>query len=99
MTEHPTQEQGVAVIGAGVIGVCTALYLLRDGHRVTLIDRQGPGEGASFGNGSVISTESVIPVQTPGIIWKVPGMLMDPLGPLAVRWTYAHWSRSSPSPI
>ncbi len=88
MKEHSTQGQHVAVIGAGVIGVCTALYLLRDGHRVTLIDRQEPGEGASFGNGAVISTESVVPVQTPGIFWKVPGMLMDPMGPLAVRWRY-----------
>ena len=37
----------IAVIGAGIVGVCTALYLQRDGHRVTLIDRLGPGEGAS----------------------------------------------------
>lgn len=78
----------VVVVGAGIVGVCTALYLLRDGHRVVLVDRQAPGEGASFGNGSVLPTESVIPVQTPGILWKVPGMLLDPLGPLSVRWRY-----------
>ena len=47
----------VAVIGAGIVGVCTALYLQRDGHRVTLIDRLGPGEGTSKGNAAVIAAE------------------------------------------
>jgi D-amino-acid dehydrogenase len=78
----------VAVIGAGIVGVCAALYLQRDGHRVTLLDRQGPGEGASRGNAAVIAAESCVPVATPGILWRVPGMLLDPLGPLAIRWIY-----------
>ncbi|HET6221635.1 MAG TPA: FAD-dependent oxidoreductase [Dongiaceae bacterium] len=78
----------VAVIGAGIVGVAAALYLQRDGHRVTLIERQGPGEGASKGNASVIAAESCVPVATPGILARVPGMLLDPLGPLAIRWAY-----------
>ena len=78
----------VAVIGAGIVGVSTALYLQRDGHRVTLIDRLGPGEGTSKGNAAVIAVESCVPVATPGIVKRVPGMLMDPLGPLAIRWSY-----------
>jgi D-amino-acid dehydrogenase len=78
----------VAVVGAGIVGVAAALYLQRDGHRVTLIDRQGPGEGASKGNASVIAAESCVPVATPGILARVPGMLLDPLGPLAIRWRY-----------
>lgn len=78
----------VVVVGAGIVGVCCALYLLRDGHRVVLLDRSAPGEGASFGNGSIITEEAVVPVQTPGIQWKVPAMLMDPLGPLSIRWSY-----------
>ena len=78
----------VAVIGAGVVGVSTALYLQRDGRQVILIDPRGPGEGTSRGNASVFAVESCVPVATPGIVWKVPGMLMDPLGPLAIRWGY-----------
>jgi D-amino-acid dehydrogenase len=78
----------VVVVGAGIIGVCCALYLLREGHRVILVDRGAPGEGTSFGNGSIITEEAVVPVQSPGIAWQVPGMLMDPLGPLALRWSY-----------
>jgi D-amino-acid dehydrogenase len=85
MNDH---RKTVIVIGAGAVGVCSALYLLRDGHRVILLDREGPGEGASFGNAAVIGEEAVVPVATPGILWKVPGMLMDPLGPLAIRWSY-----------
>ncbi len=82
------EKKKVVVIGAGAIGVCTALYLLRDGHDVTLVEKDGPAEGASFGNGSVIGEESVVPVAMPGIFWRVPKMLLNPLGPLAVRWSY-----------
>ena len=78
----------VVVVGAGIVGVCCALYLLRDGHPVVLLDRGAPGEGTSFGNGSIITEEAVVPVQTPGVALKVPGMLADPLGPLAIRWSY-----------
>src|SRR5579871_439081 len=77
-----------AVIGAGIIGVSTALYLQRDGHRVSLIDYRGPGEGTSFGNAAIIAGASCEPVAMPGIVRRVPGMLMDPLGPLAIRWSY-----------
>lgn len=85
----PTRDkEPVVVIGAGIVGVCCALYLLRDGYRVVLLDRNAPGEGASFGNGSIITEEAVVPVQTPGIAWEVPDMLVNPLGPLAIRWSY-----------
>ncbi|HMA15257.1 MAG: NAD(P)/FAD-dependent oxidoreductase [Bacteroidota bacterium] len=83
-----SDKDPVVVIGAGVVGVCCALYLLRDGHRVVLLDRGEPGEGTSFGNGSIITEEAVVPVQTPGIAGAVPGMLANPLGPLAIRWSY-----------
>jgi D-amino-acid dehydrogenase len=77
-----------AVIGAGIIGVSTALHLQRDGHRVSLVDYRPPGEGASMGNAAVIAGASCEPVAMPGILWRVPGMLLDPLGPLAIRWRY-----------
>ena len=78
----------VLVIGAGIVGCSAALWLQRDGHQVTIVDKTGPGEGASIGNASVIATESCIPVATPGILWDVPKYLSDPLGPLAIRWSY-----------
>ncbi len=78
----------VVVIGAGIVGCSAALWLQRDGHQVTIIDKSGPGEGASKGNASVIATESCLPVAYPGILWDVPKYLSDPLGPLAIRWSY-----------
>ncbi|HET6620969.1 MAG TPA: FAD-dependent oxidoreductase [Dongiaceae bacterium] len=78
----------VLVIGAGIVGCSAALWLQRDGHQITIVDKSGPGEGASKGNASVIAVESCIPVATPGILWDVPKYLSDPLGPLAIRWSY-----------
>ena len=78
----------VLVIGAGIVGCSAALWLQRDGHQVTIVDKAGPGEGASKGNASVLAAESCIPIATPGILWDVPKYLSDPLGPLAIRWSY-----------
>ncbi len=51
----------IVVLGAGMVGVCVALHLRRRGCEVVLLDRQGPGEGASFGNGGLIQREAVYP--------------------------------------
>jgi D-amino-acid dehydrogenase len=80
----------VAVIGAGAIGIISAIELLRDGHRVTIIEPATPGgeQAASYGNAGWLSTHSVIPPAEPGTWKKVPKLLSDPLGPLAIRWGY-----------
>src|SRR3954454_1288927 len=78
----------VGVIGAGMVGVCTANWLQRDGHQVVLIEPGNPGEGASFGNAGCFNGSSVTPVAMPGVIRNVPRWLMDPLGPLSLRWSY-----------
>lgn len=79
---------GVAVIGAGIVGAMVALALLRDGHRVTLIEPDAPGgeQAASFGNGAWLSPASVVPMSTPGLWKKLPGYLSDRAGPLVIRW-------------
>ncbi len=80
----------VVVIGAGIVGAVTAVELLRDGHEVTILDpgEAGGEQAASYGNGGWLSPSSVIPVTQPGVRAKVPGWLMDPLGPLTIRWSY-----------
>ena len=78
----------VAVIGAGIVGLSAAIWLLRAGHRVTLIDREGPGAGASFGNGGVLASIAVVPVATPGIWRKAPAMVLNRDAPLFLRWAY-----------
>jgi D-amino-acid dehydrogenase len=78
------------VIGAGIVGACTALEMLKAGHQVTILEPGPPGgeQSASYGNGCWLSPMSVIPPATPGLWKKVPGFLADPLGPLAIRWGY-----------
>ncbi len=83
-----TGAKRVGVIGAGMVGVCAALYLQRDGHTVFLVEPGVPGEGASFGNAGAFNASSVTPVAMPGVIRNVPKWLKDPLGPLSLRWTY-----------
>src|SRR5262245_41094817 len=78
----------VAVIGAGVVGACTALMLLRRGYGVTIIDPKPPGEGASFGNAGCFNGSSIVPMSMPGVLKDVPGWLFDPMGPLSIRWSY-----------
>ena len=89
----PTTAGGsphVVVIGAGVIGACTATYLQQQGAQITLIDRQTPGDdgAASFGNAGSLSPSSVVPTPAPGMLWKVPGWLLKEDGPLTIRWSY-----------
>jgi D-amino-acid dehydrogenase len=82
------EGRSVTVVGAGIVGVACAIHLLRRGYRVTLVDREAPGEGASVGNAGVMAPCAMVPVATPDMLWKVPRMLLDPMGPLSLRWRY-----------
>lgn len=83
-----TAPRRVAVVGGGITGVSAALYLQLDGHSVTLFEPDEFGTGTSMGNAGVISLASCIPTAMPGIPAKVPKMLLDPYGPLSIRWGY-----------
>ncbi len=76
------------VVGAGVVGIATALWLQRHGWTVTLLDRQLPGTATSFGNACTFATYSVEPVATPGIWRQAPALLLKPDSPLKVRPAY-----------
>ena len=80
--------QRATVIGAGIIGMSTAAFLQRSGFDVTVVDRVGPGEGCSFGNAGGIAFAEIMPTIHPNVLMKVPGWLLDPLGPLTIRWRY-----------
>ena len=83
-----SEAQHIAVIGAGIVGTATACYLRRDGHRVTLIDPEPPGTMTSFGNAGAISSHSCLPQTGPGLLFKAPRWLLDPMGPLFIRWRH-----------
>lgn len=78
----------ITIVGAGIVGIATASYLRRDGHAVTVVDERPPGEYCSFGNAGILSPGSCAPQSMPGILLNVPGYLADPMGPLALRWSY-----------
>lgn len=86
----PFTSRHVVVIGSGAVGTISAIECLRAGHRVTFIDPGVPGgeQAASYGNAGWLSSHSVIPPAEPGMWRQVPGFILDPLGPLSIRWTY-----------
>jgi glycine/D-amino acid oxidase-like deaminating enzyme len=73
------------VLGAGVVGLTTALALQRSGASVTLIDRLAPGSGTSSGNAGIIATSSVHPEAMPGLLSSLPSMLLKPDGAVRLR--------------
>lgn len=102
MSESPTlaavkplpqdERRSVIVIGAGVVGLSSALWLQRYGHSVTIVDENPPLRGAdfsracSYGNAANIALNACLPVPGPGIAWRVPNMLADRASPLSVFW-------------
>jgi D-amino-acid dehydrogenase len=80
--------KSVTVIGAGIVGVCCALHLQREGFKVRLVEKGEPGMKASFGNSGSFGTASCVPFAMPGVLKKVPRMLFDSESPLKLRWSH-----------
>ena len=79
----------VAVIGAGIQGVCIGLNLIKKGFKVTIVDRDEPGKNsASYGNAGHFSPYASLSMNRPDILADVPAMLLSTTGPLALRWNY-----------
>ena len=81
-------SEHIVVIGAGIVGASSAIWLRRAGYDVTLLDKGVPGMGASYGNGGILASCSVVPVTGPGLLGKSPTYLADPNFPLFLRWGY-----------
>ncbi len=79
----------IGIIGAGIQGVCSALFLQKKGYEVILFDREDPGkQAASYGNAGHFSPYASIPLNRPDILTDIPAMLLSSTGPLALRWNY-----------
>jgi D-hydroxyproline dehydrogenase len=78
----------IAVVGAGIIGINCALALQQKGFQVTLVDQQGIAQGCSKANAGHFATEQVFPLAEPEILWQMPKLLCDPLGPIALSPSY-----------
>ena len=80
--------KNIAVVGAGIVGICCAYFLKKSGLSVTLIDREDPGTMTSFGHACSFADYANVPVNYPGLIWDIPKMLLKKDGPLAVDFFY-----------
>ena len=78
----------VAVIGAGIIGVCTAHFLRKNGHQVTLYDQNEPGTQTSFGNAGLFASHECVTANSPHLWKNLPNMLFNKNGPLVIDWFY-----------
>jgi D-amino-acid dehydrogenase len=89
VAEQNDAAPDVTILGAGIVGITAALSLTERGFKVTLIDRSPPAEGASYGNAGSLSPWSCVPQSMPGLWKSIPGWLVDPEGPVALRLAYA----------
>ncbi len=80
----------IAIIGAGIQGVCNALHLQKKGFEVTLFDRSEPGSSASYGNAGHFSPYASVSLNRPDVLLDVPAMLLSSRGPLALKWNYVY---------
>ncbi|WP_337182004.1 FAD-dependent oxidoreductase [Shinella sp.] len=76
----------IGIVGGGLIGCATALNLMEQGHSVTVLERDAGGLPASVGNAGILATPEIDPLARPDMLLSVPKWLLDPLGPLTVRW-------------
>ncbi len=79
---------GIAIIGAGIQGVCNALFLKKKGIDVTLFDKDEPGCSASYGNAGHFSPYASLQLNRSDVLSDVPAMLLSNRGPLALKWNY-----------
>lgn len=94
----------VTIVGGGVIGLCSAYYLQKAGHEVTVIDRGDITDGCSFGNMGYISPSHFIPLATPGIVSQGLKWMMSSSSPFYIkprlnidlmRWGMTFWKKSN----
>ncbi len=78
----------VVIAGAGIVGVSSAIWLQRAGHKVTLVDRMDGALRTSYGNAGVLAAGAILPVPVPGLARKLPKMLFSRDEPLFLQWRY-----------
>lgn len=75
----------VVIVGGGIIGLCSAYYLQKEGHEVTIVDKSAMNEGASYVNAGYISPSHVIPLAAPGVMKQGLKWMFDSNSPLYIK--------------
>ena len=77
--------KNVAIIGGGIIGLCTAYYLNNSGHEVTIFDKGDLNDNCSVGNAGMIVPSHIIPLAAPGMVSKGIRWMFNSKSPFYVR--------------
>lgn len=88
MTADPAPETDVAIVGAGIVGICAAVNLAEAGRTVIVIDRTGICEETSSGNAAALAFTDMLPLAHKDMMRNLPRWLADPLGPLSIPPAY-----------
>ena len=75
----------VSIIGGGIIGLCTAYYLAKEGYEVTIFDQSPMDDGCSYGNAGMIVPSHIIPLAQPGMIAQGMKWMFDSQSPFYVK--------------
>jgi len=75
----------VVIIGGGIIGLCSAYYMLEKGHKVTIIDKSDMTSGTSYINSGYLSPSHLIPLSSPGAIKNGLKWMLNPSSPLYIK--------------
>ncbi|HQY12019.1 MAG TPA: FAD-dependent oxidoreductase [Ferruginibacter sp.] len=98
----------VTIVGGGVIGLCSAYYLQKEGYEVTVIERGDITDGCSFGNMGYMSPSHFIPLASPGIIAEGIRHMLSSSSPFyikprlnwdLVQWGYHFWKNSNAATV
>lgn len=85
MSQPGSDQDEVLILGGGVIGLCSALYLLEAGRRVRVLERRHVGAGASHGNCGTLTPSHAPPLAAPGVIAKGLRWMLKPDAPLYIK--------------
>lgn len=75
----------IVIIGGGISGLCSAYYLVKEGHSVTVIDKSDITTGASFINAGYLTPSHFIPLAAPGIITKGMKWMLNSSSPFFIK--------------
>ena len=78
-------DKKIIIIGGGIIGLCSAYYLQKEGHQVTLVDQSDLNSGASYINAGYLSPSHLIPLSAPGVMKKGIKWMLNPASPLYIK--------------
>ena len=91
MTDSREKKQyDVAVIGGGMVGISSALWLQKSGYSVCVIDRNPPGNSTASGSACTFADYACIPINSPSLPFKVPALVLSKDSPFAIKWNYIY---------